>query len=148
MQQFTAIMEDKDKAGSKTRKLVKLLLKIAITTACLWYVAGKIDVDRTWAVVKTADWTYLLLALPAFILSKIIAAIRLRIYFKNIELQLSQWQNIKLYWLGMFYNLFLPGSIGGDAYKVILLKKNLMPLTKKQRRQFYSIASVACWVLV
>lgn len=124
-------MEDKDKAESKTRKLVKLLLKIAITTACLWYVAGKIDFDRAWAVVKTADWTYLLLALPAFILSKIIAAIRLRIYFKNIELQLSQWQNIKLYWLGMFYNLFLPGSIGGDAYKVILLNRKYNAPYKK-----------------
>lgn len=131
MQQFTSIMEDKDKAESKTRKLVKLLLKIAITTACLWYVAGKIDFDRAWAVVKTADWTYLLLALPAFILSKIIAAIRLRIYFKNIELQLSQWQNIKLYWLGMFYNLFLPGSIGGDAYKVILLNRKYNAPYKK-----------------
>jgi len=26
--------------------------------------------------------------------------------------------------LGMFYNLFLPGGIGGDAYKVYWLKKN------------------------
>jgi len=28
-----------------------------------------------------------------------------------------------LYWLGMFYNLFLPGGIGGDAYKIILLNR-------------------------
>jgi len=31
--------------------------------------------------------------------------------------------NRQLYWLGMFYNLFLPGGIGGDAYKIIWLKK-------------------------
>lgn len=115
-------MEDKNKVESKTSKLVKLLLKIAITSACLWYVSGKIDFARAWAVVRTADCTYLLLALLSFILSKLISAIRLNIYFKNTDLHLSQWQNIKLYWLGMFYNLFLPGSISGDAYKVILLK--------------------------
>ncbi len=116
-------MEDKSRTETNTSKLVKLLLKIAITVICLWYVSGKIDFTKAWAVIKTANWYYLLLALIAFIISKLIAAFRLSIYFKNTALYLSQWQNIKLYWLGMFYNLFLPGSISGDAYKVILLKK-------------------------
>lgn len=31
--------------------------------------------------------------------------------------------NIKLFWLGMFYNLFLPGGIGGDGYKVYIIHK-------------------------
>jgi uncharacterized membrane protein YbhN (UPF0104 family) len=31
--------------------------------------------------------------------------------------------NLKLFWLGMFYNLFLPGGIGGDGYKVYLVNK-------------------------
>jgi uncharacterized membrane protein YbhN (UPF0104 family) len=30
---------------------------------------------------------------------------------------------MKLYWLGLFCNLFLPGAISGDAYKVIILNK-------------------------
>ena len=126
-----SFMADKHKAASRTSKRVKLLLKIAITTACLWYVAGKIDFAAAWTIIKNADSTYLLLALLAFIFSKILAAIRLAIYFKNIDLFLSYWQNIKLYWLGMFYNLFLPGSIGGDAYKVILLKKKYNASYKK-----------------
>ena len=124
-------MADKNNTASKTSKWVKLLLKIVITTVCLWYVAGKIDFAAAWSIVKNANSTYLLLAIPAFVISKIIAAIRLRIYFKNIDLHLSLWQNIKLYWLGMFYNLFLPGSIGGDAYKVILLKKKFNAPYKK-----------------
>lgn len=35
---------------------------------------------------------------------------------------LSFTSNLELYFLGMFYNFFIPGGIGGDAYKVILLK--------------------------
>jgi uncharacterized membrane protein YbhN (UPF0104 family) len=58
-----------------------------------------------------------------FAASKLVSAIRLNIYFSNIELKLSQISNVKLYWLGMFYNLFLPGGIGGDAYKVVVLKR-------------------------
>ncbi|MGH2553068.1 MAG: lysylphosphatidylglycerol synthase transmembrane domain-containing protein, partial [Chitinophagaceae bacterium] len=73
----------------------------------------------------------LFLALIAFIFSKIIAAIRLNYYFRNIDIHLTEWQNFRLYWMGMFYNLFLPGSISGDAYKVILLKRKFNATYKK-----------------
>jgi uncharacterized membrane protein YbhN (UPF0104 family) len=104
-------------------KWLKLLLKIAVTILCLWYVSGKIDFAKAGTALKNANWLLLLFALIAFIVSKLLSAIRLNIYFKNINIHLPTWDNIKLYWLGMFYNLFLPGSISGDAYKVIVLTK-------------------------
>lgn len=104
-------------------KWLKLLLKIAVTVLCLWYVSGKIDFSKAGTALKNANWLFLFLALLAFIISKLLSAIRLNIYFKDINIHLPTWDNIKLYWLGMFYNLFLPGSISGDAYKVIVLTK-------------------------
>ncbi len=116
-------MQDQPKANSRYSKPLKLLLKIALTTICLWYVSGKIDFAKAADALRSADWGYLFLALVAFVLSKLFSAFRLNIYFRNIQIHLPEWENIKLYWLGMFYNLFLPGSISGDAYKVILLTK-------------------------
>jgi uncharacterized membrane protein YbhN (UPF0104 family) len=124
-------MEDNTRKESRTARWLKLLLKIAISVACLWYVSGKIDFTKAGAALRNADWFYLLLALIAFAISKLIASFRLNIYFRNINIHLSEWQNIKLYWLGMFYNLFLPGSITGDAYKVILLKRKINASYKK-----------------
>lgn len=118
-------MEDNERKESRAARWLKLLLKIAVTVACLWYVSGKIDLTKAGAALQKANWFYLFLALIAFVISKLVAAIRLNIYFKNINVHLPAWQNIKLYWLGMFYNLFLPGSISGDAYKVILLKRKM-----------------------
>lgn len=60
-----------------------------------------------------------------FNISKIISSIRLNRYFKDINLSLSQTYNLKLYYLGMFYNLFLPGGIGGDGYKIYIIKNIL-----------------------
>ncbi|MEK7225625.1 MAG: lysylphosphatidylglycerol synthase transmembrane domain-containing protein [Bacteroidota bacterium] len=108
---------------STSGRWLKLLLKIAVTAACLWYVSGKIDFTKAGIALGSANWFYLFLALICFVISKLISAIRLNIYFKNIGIELPGSQNMKLYWLGMFYNLFLPGSIGGDAYKVVLLTK-------------------------
>lgn len=124
-------MEDTSRQALKTGKILKLLLKIAITAACLWYVSGKIDFVKAGTALRDANWYFLMLALIAFIISKLFSAIRLNIYFRNIGIVLPQWDNIKLYWLGMFYNLFLPGSISGDAYKVVLLaKKYTIPYKK------------------
>jgi uncharacterized membrane protein YbhN (UPF0104 family) len=98
-------------------------LKIIVTATCLWYVSRKIDWLLTWQLLDTSNKWWLLLATVLFTLSKIVSSFRLNIYFRNIEVCLSQLNNLKLYWLGMFYNLFLPGGIGGDAYKVIVLNR-------------------------
>ncbi|MGB3008090.1 MAG: lysylphosphatidylglycerol synthase transmembrane domain-containing protein [Chitinophagaceae bacterium] len=121
------------KPNQKAKKIKKytLLLKFAVTIVCLWYVLGKIDFQIAKSALKSAEWLFLLLALISFFVSKIISAFRLSIYFDNIHISISLFNNIRLYWLGMFYNLFLPGSIGGDAYKVILLTKEFNVSYKK-----------------
>jgi uncharacterized membrane protein YbhN (UPF0104 family) len=107
--------------SSRKIKFLKLLFKIAVTMLCLWYVSTKIDFDELATALSTIDWLYLALAFVAFIISKFIASFRLNIYFRNISILLSEKENLRLFWLGMFYNLFLPGSITGDAYKVMAL---------------------------
>lgn len=111
------------KQETRSRKLFKLFLKILVTVICFWYISRKINWTEAWTTISSAKWYWLLPALIFFVSSKVVSAFRLNIYFKNAGVELSPVQNLKLYWLGMFYNLFLPGSISGDAYKVILLKK-------------------------
>jgi uncharacterized membrane protein YbhN (UPF0104 family) len=74
------------------------------------------------------------LALVLFILSKTIAAFRLQAFLQAVKVYISERYNLKLYLLGMYYNLFLPGGIGGDGYKVYVLNKDhntgVKPLVK------------------
>ena len=124
-------MEDRTRKKNQITRWLKLLLKMAVTLACLWYVFIKIDFKEAWAVVNKADWLWLFAAFLIYNISKLIGSKRLNIYFKNIGIHLPGVLNIKLYWLGMFYNLFLPGAITGDAYKVILLSKRFNTSYKK-----------------
>lgn len=111
------------KQEPKLNKILKLFLKIAVTVLCFWYISKKIDFNAAKKAFLQANWSWLFVAVLLLIFSKLFSAFRLNIYFRNIRVHLSEWRNIKLYWLGMFYNLFLPGSISGDAYKVVLLKR-------------------------
>jgi uncharacterized membrane protein YbhN (UPF0104 family) len=117
--------------SEKLRKLLKLLIKIVITALCIWYISNKIDLRKLSGVLAVASPVWIILAIGSFMVSKLFSSIRLNIYFRNIEIRLTEWNNIRLYWLGMFYNLFLPGSISGDAYKVVRLTKEFNVAYKK-----------------
>jgi glycosyltransferase 2 family protein len=119
------------KSPSKTVRLLKLFLKIAVTGLCLWYVSTKINLTELEQAINSVNVSALAGVLVVFLISKIFAVRRFDIYLRAINIRLTQWENIKLFWLGMFYNLFLPGSITGDAYKVILLRKTFDTSYKK-----------------
>ena len=117
--------------SEKVRKWLKLFIKIVITALCIWYISHKIDLKKLSGVLALANPLWIVLSIGAFMFSKLLSSIRLNVYFRNIDIHLPEWKNIQLYWLGMFYNLFLPGSISGDAYKVVRLTKDFNVAYKK-----------------
>ena len=107
----------------QTRKRLKTFAKIVISAGAMVIVFRSIDWQETQRIMSSAHLGYLILAVILFVLSKVSSTLRLNVYFRNIDLHISEWENMRLAWLGMFYNLFLPGGIGGDGYKVYLLHK-------------------------
>ncbi|WP_430905907.1 lysylphosphatidylglycerol synthase transmembrane domain-containing protein [Maribacter sp. 2-571] len=113
------------------RKQLITLLKVLVSGGLLYFVFTKIPLADIVPVLRKAKPFYLLFALLFFIVSKVVAAARLNCYFRQIDIFLTQKSNLKLYLLGMFYNLFLPGGIGGDAYKGYVIKQRFETATKK-----------------
>lgn len=115
---------------------LKAFLKIALSVAALWYVFTKIDVQEVLLIFSKANYLWLVAATLLFIVSKIFSSFRLNVFFRGIGSGLSERSNLRLYLLGMYYNLFLPGGIGGDGYKIYLLNK----LNKvKVRKLFWAV---------
>ena len=46
-------------------------------------------------------------------------------FFKQEGVFISEKESLKLYYKGMFYNIMLPGGIGGDGYKGYYLHNTL-----------------------
>lgn len=113
------------------RKKLITVLKILFSAVLLYFIFTKIAFKDVWDTLKTTRPLYLGAALVFFVLSKVIAAFRLNLYLHGLRVFLTHKSNLQLYLLGMFYNLFLPGGIGGDAYKGYLLKKKFDVDTKK-----------------
>lgn len=116
---------------TKPSKKLITALKIIISVLLIYFIFTKISFEDVTHTLKKTKPFYLFLAFLFFLFSKLIASIRVNAYFHQLGIFLTQWSNLKLYLLGMFYNLFLPGGIGGDAYKAYVLKKEFEVSTKK-----------------
>lgn len=113
------------------KKKALLLLKILLSVVLLYLLFLKIPFSAVTQTLIKAQGGYIILAVFFFLWSKIIAAYRLQGFWRVIQVHISNTYNLKLYLQGMFYNLFLPGGIGGDAYKGYVVKKAFSTPTKK-----------------
>jgi glycosyltransferase 2 family protein len=100
---------------------VKAILKLAISVTIIVLIIRKIDERLLLEVVSQANPLWVLWALFFFILSKLISAFRFNLLISTEGIKMTSLQNIRLYWLCMYYNLLLPGGISGDGYKIKVL---------------------------
>ncbi len=111
------------KQSKTTKKGLLKFAKIGISLGLLIYVFFLVPFSEIWNVIKKSNIFYISLSGLLLLISQIISSDRLLLFFKAKEFHLSRKSNFKLYFIGMFYNFFIPGGIGGDAYKVYLLNK-------------------------
>lgn len=107
----------------RRRRLLGFILKIGLSALALTLVFRQIDMASLGSILRQGQWAWFFPAVALIILSKVASAWRLNAFFRCIGLRLRESSNLRLYWLGMYYNLFLPGGIGGDAYKIYLLRQ-------------------------
>lgn len=114
------------------KKWLRFALQALISVALIAFVIHKIDLSQVkQLLLRPAGLPWLLVALLLFNASKIASAFRLNVYQRHIGVHLPEKQNLRLYYAGMFLNMFLPGGIGGDGYKILVLhRREGTPLKK------------------
>ncbi len=110
---------------------VKTILKLAISAAIIALIFRKIDERLLLEVVSEANPLWVIWAIVWFILSKIISAFRFNLLLRTENINLTTRENLRLYWLCMYYNLLLPGGISGDGYKIkVLMERFARPFKR------------------
>jgi hypothetical protein len=110
--------------NSRAKQIAKYVLKLGLSGLALWFVFTKVDWTELKTTWQSANVGFILLAIVLFLISKLASVFRLKLFLDTTDIRLGTFTNIKLQWLGMYYNLFLPGGAGGDGYKVYLLRKS------------------------
>lgn len=104
-------------------KTLRTILKTGVSLGALAFVFSKIDLGGTWQTIKGVQPLWLAIAVVLYALSQAVSSERVRGVLAAVPVNIDWRVNMRLYWLGMFYNFFLPGGVGGDGYKVYWLHK-------------------------
>jgi uncharacterized protein (TIRG00374 family) len=102
--------------GKRSRR--QLLLKIVVSAGLMAFLLYKISLPELAAAVRGLDRRLLLAAVSAFFLSNILGALQWYSLLSADGVGLGFVRAFRFYFVGLFFNNFLPANIGGDAVKV------------------------------
>src|SRR5438270_10158188 len=106
------------------KKTVMTLIQIAVTVAVLfWVFHDPTKRAQMLVALRAADYRWVVAALLAYGAVELAAAARWYVLLKVQGIRLSISRTLALFFIGMFYNQFLPGGTGGDIIKTYLLLK-------------------------
>jgi hypothetical protein len=82
------------------------------------------DMDEVIGLLGGMDWLLFLVALLLFISSVPVRAYRWGSLVWALDVRARWWRLVALYFVGSFFNLFLPTGFGGDAVKMFELSRD------------------------
>lgn len=103
------------------KKSLLTILQIAVTLALLWWVFHDPDKrSQMGEALREADWGWLWVGVAVFFGSTYVATVRWKILLAVQNIPMSWTRTWQLFMIGMFFNLFMLGSTGGDVVKMFL----------------------------
>ena len=98
-------------------------LKPAVTIALYLFVFYWTDFSAILRRLRTAELGPLAAAILLYAAGQSLSALKWRLLLGPVRLTTSYARLVGFYFIGMFFNLFLPTIVGGDAVKAVLLAR-------------------------
>ena len=114
---ITTPQETGDKAKRGQRKLLLNLLKFVISAGLIYWMLRSTELSEIFAAIREATFGLLLIAISLHLMGFAIGAFRWRLLLRSRGSDASIRFLIESYIVGMFFNNFLPSTIGGDVYR-------------------------------
>jgi uncharacterized protein (TIRG00374 family) len=99
----------------------KRLLRLAVSAAILGGLAAKTNWAQVATAIRGLRWEYAGAAFAVLILAQAVSAVRWQWLARPLGFNGPLHQYVGAYFVGMFFNLLLPTSVGGDAVRAVYL---------------------------
>ena len=100
------------------------LIKLIISAGLLILLFTLFDFRESWNALRGMDYRYFVLAFILFQGSLVIRSFRWRFLLDAVQVPVPIHRLLYLYYVGTFFNTFLPSGFGGDAIKMYELARH------------------------
>ncbi len=106
-----------------SKQTIKILLRTAVSVSLLAWLACTIDWSQLAASLRIVRLEWIMGAIAWIIISIVISTYKWQGILKAQGLDLPWCELWRAYWIGQFFNNFLPSSIGGDAMRIVRVRE-------------------------
>lgn len=107
------------------RRHLATIVKVAITVAGIAFVVSQVDLATVGRLLLDAHLGWLLVTFFLVNLSLVIRAYRWSLLLRGLDVQIPFRRLVALYFVGNFFNAFLPTSFGGDVMRVVEVTRDV-----------------------
>lgn len=100
----------------------KLMLQLAISGVLILFVFRKLDVSKLLTALSQVHLSTMLWLCAIYFIGQVLSALKWRIFVLQAELNRSPSECLRAYFLGMFFNSFGLGTVGGDVARALAIK--------------------------
>ena len=104
---------------------IKNILKIIISLVFLTLVLVRVDFSQIWKNLQYLSFYFVIFALLYYALCQCLSCLRWQIILQSTGYSVSMGTLLSSYFGGMFLNTFLPGTIGGDVYRIYRINRKI-----------------------
>jgi uncharacterized membrane protein YbhN (UPF0104 family) len=108
----------------KAKPLIIFLGKLLVSGGLLAYFLSRIHIERFFDTFASAKLSYIAVALAVYLVAQGISAVRWATLARPIGIKTPFTEMFRYYFIGMFFNLFAPGTVGGDVTRVYYLVRD------------------------
>jgi len=105
------------------RRTLMTIIRFVVTSCLLWYVISKINIQESIEILVNANAIYLLAVLGVAISINVIYSRMWKIVLAAQGIDIPLLRLLALYYVGLFFNNFMPSSFGGDIMKIYQLSR-------------------------
>jgi uncharacterized protein (TIRG00374 family) len=107
------------------RKHLSTLLKVAISVAGLVYVFLKVPFSDLQAELVNIRWFWVAVVLALMLIGLAVRAFRWLLLLRGLGATIQFKRLLELYFVGAFFNTFLPSGFGGDVVRVLEVSQDV-----------------------
>ena len=107
-----------------SRSTITFLLKAIVSLGILSFLLSRIDMAQLLRVLSSVHLSYLVIAMAGYFLGQIICSMRWALLARPLGFKNPLKDFAVFYFIGMFFNLFAPSTIGGDVGRVFYLARD------------------------
>ncbi len=122
-------------ASPKISSRLLFLLKLSVTIAFFIFLWQKINAQELISCIKKINFSTFLFCLLLYLAAQLISTYRWKLLLKAKGINVSFGKLTSFYFVGMFFNMFLPTLIGGDVVRSYDLSQH----TKKISHSIVSV---------